>query len=188
MSEESWRVIEAWLARSAPSVVLNPPATERAIADLERRLGVRLPADVRAAYLRHDGQSADSPGLIDAWEWLSLDRIAAEWKVWKDLLDGGDFAGIAGAGDGAIVRGDWWHPAWIPLTYSGSGDHHCVDLAPGAAGRSGQIIRMWHDAPDRPVLAPSFAVLIETLAHDLQADEYVLSDEYGGVMRRDEVE
>jgi len=37
-----------------------------------------------------------------------------------------------------------------PLTDSGSGDRHCLDLDPAPGGSVGQVILMWHDSPERP--------------------------------------
>jgi len=187
LMEQVWRRIEAWLAANAAPVAagLNPPAPAGELADTERLLGVRFPEDVRASYLRHDGQAPDSPWMVDGWEWLSLERIRNEWKVWKELLDGGDFAEIESDADGLAVRTDWWNPAWIPLTYSGSGDHHCLDLAPGPRGTPGQIIEMWHDEGSRPVVADSFRAWLMDFADALEADELVLSEEYGALMRRE---
>ncbi len=59
--------------------------------EAEAFLDVVFPEDVRASYLIHDGQAPDGPCLIDAWQFLSLERIRSEWKVWKDLLDGREF-------------------------------------------------------------------------------------------------
>lgn len=179
---DAWSRIEAWLAAHAPASAagLNPPASPEAIAAAERSLGVTFPDDVRAAYLRHDGQASDSPWMLEGWEWLSLERIVDEWQVWKGLLDDGDFEDGASDGDGEVVRSDWWHPAWIPLTYSGGGDHHCVDLAPGPKGSLGQIIQMWHDDGDRPVIASSFSVWVADYADRLEgggfeATEYAVA-------------
>lgn len=184
-----WERIEAWLAANAPDVAAgpNPPATPAQLDETERELGVRFPESVRASYLRHNGQSADSPWFLYGWEWLSLERIRDEWKVWKDLLDGGDFEGIRSDADGSTVRDDWWNPAWIPLTYSGSGDHHCLDLAPGPQGTAGQIIEMWHDEGSRPVLAPSFEAWLASFAEGLETGEWVTSDDYEGLVHRDDV-
>lgn len=187
--DQIWERIEAWLRANAPELAaaLNPPASAEQIAATERALGIQFPADVRATYFRHDGQDRDAPGLLDGWEWLSLERIQEEWQVWKGLLDGGDFANIQSEGDGQNVRQDWWHPAWIPLTYNGSGDHDCLDLAPGQCGLLGQIIRMYHDEGSRPVVARSFSAWLARFAADLEAGEYILSEEYGGLCRRDDV-
>jgi cell wall assembly regulator SMI1 len=154
VQDSSWERIERWLAVNAPEVAdgLDSPASEEDIADAEQELGVRFPDSVRAAYLRHDGQRRDAPSTLYGWEWLSMARIREEWSVWKELLDGGDFDGLSNDADGLAVRSDWWHPAWIPLTYDGMGNHHCLDLAPGPGGAVGQVIEMWHDAGSRPVV------------------------------------
>src|SRR5687768_13251584 len=120
---EVWARIEKWLEANAREVAagLNPPASDEEIAKTEQFLGEALPEDARASFRCHDGQSSDSPGMLDGWELLSLARIRDEWQVWKQLLDGGDFASSVSDGDGATVRSDWWNTAWIPLTYSGGG-------------------------------------------------------------------
>ena len=64
---------------------------------------------------------------------MAVERIVEEWKVWKELLDGGDFKGRTSDSGGYTVT-DWWSPLWIPLSYSGAGDHHCLDLNPGQLG------------------------------------------------------
>lgn len=174
---------------NAPSIAdgLNPPAALEAVTDTEHYLGVSFPRDVRESYLRHDGQQCNSPWMLEGWEWLSLERMREEWKVWKDLLDEGDFAGIQSDTDGQLVRKDWWHRAWIPLTYSGSGDHHCLDLAPGALGQSGQTIMMWHDHGARPVVAQSFEAWLTDFADRLEAGAFVVSEAYGGLCPREDV-
>ena len=92
--QEAWGRIERWLAGAAPEVLdsLQPGATDEQISNTEAALGVTFPEDVRASYRIHDGQYPDGPGLMDAWEFLSLSRIVAEWRIWKDLFDGGDFS------------------------------------------------------------------------------------------------
>lgn len=185
--EHTWIRIEAWLAANAPRIVLNPPASREAIAEAEAFLGVQFPADVRETYLRHDGQKDGSPWMLEGWEWLSLENIKSQWSVWKDLLDGGEFDGIQNEGDGRCVRNDWWHRAWIPLTYSGAGDHHCLDLAPGRRGVSGQIIEMWHDDGARPVIAHSFVEWLADFADRLESGAFVASDEYCGLCLREDV-
>jgi cell wall assembly regulator SMI1 len=187
LMEKVWQRIENWLNANAPPIAagLNPPASAGELVETERLLGVQLPADVRAAYACHNGQSFNSPWMMDCWEWLSLERIREEWNVWKGLLDSGEFTAIQNDANGIAVRKDWWNAAWIPLTYSGSGDHHCLDLAPGPKGKIGQIIEMWHDEGSRPVVANSISEWFTSFAEALENDEFVLSEEYGGLVRRD---
>jgi cell wall assembly regulator SMI1 len=177
-----WKRIEAWLDAHVPSGagILHAGAAEEEIAATERFLGVLLPDDLRASLRLHNGQYS-GPWLIEGWELLSLDRIREEWTAWKDLLDEGAFRDFRSDSDGRVVQ-DWWHARWIPLTYDGAGDHHCVDLNPGPRGQAGQIIQMWHDDSARPVVAPSFRAWLAAFADALDAGEYVYSDEYLGLV------
>src|SRR5688572_27897166 len=122
-----WNRIEKWLDANAPEVLrgLNPPATRAQIADAEAELGVSFPEEVVDTFLIHNGQASDTPWLLDGWEFMSLERIVDEWKIWKGLLDSLDFEGINSESDGHTVT-DWWNARWIPLTYDGSGNHHCL--------------------------------------------------------------
>jgi cell wall assembly regulator SMI1 len=183
----TWDRIDAWLRLNAPGIhdSLRPGATDLEIAETEQFLGVTFPEAVRESYRIHDGQSSEGPGLIDAWELLSLERIKDEWKVWKDLLDGGDFEGNESEPEEG-VRGDWWNDRWVPLTYSGSGDHHSLDLDPAPEGTTGQIILMWHDMAERPLIAPSFEAWMEQFADDLEAGLYAHSEDYGGLIKKDD--
>ena len=182
-----WKTIETWLQSNAPDVLagLNPPASQQQISDAEAALGITFPADCIATFRIHNGQSSDSPWLFDAWEFLSLERILDEWRVWKDLLDGGDFKDSRSDSTGATVE-DWWCPLWIPLTYDGAGNHDSLDLNPGPKGRKGQIIKMWHDESERPLVATSYAEWIAGLASDMERGLCRFSEEYNGVIRGEE--
>ncbi len=186
--DAAWERIERWLMAHAPQVAagLNPPASEAELAETEAALGVQFPADFRAAYLRHNGQKPDAPSLIDGWDLLSLERIRDEWQTWNELLAGGEFAGAESEGDGVFVRRDWWNPGWIPITYNGSGDHQCLDLAPGPEGTVGQIIEMWHDEGARPLLAASFGEWFDHFAEEVAAGRFEYTEETGGLCRRED--
>jgi cell wall assembly regulator SMI1 len=174
-----WDRIHSWLGQHAPAVLasLNAGATEEQLGAAEKALGVTFPADVRETYRLHDGQGDDSPVFLYGREWLSLERMLDEWRVWKDLLDGGEFEGNT-VNAPAGVQAVWWHPAWIPLTYNGGGDHHCLDLAPAPGGKVGQVVSMWHDYDDRSRLAWSFAEWLEAFADHLEEGRWHVN-EYG---------
>jgi cell wall assembly regulator SMI1 len=186
--EDTWSRIESWLSIHAVAVLqsLHSGASPDELLQSEQFLGLALPDDVKASYRIHDGQEPGGFGLIDCWELLSLERMREEWSVWKDLLDGGDFADVSSSPDPAI-RDDWWNPRWIPLTYSGSGDHHCLDLDPAPGGTLGQIILMWHDDATRTLVAPDFRRWLRVFANDLEAGTYVYSEEYGGLIDKSEL-
>lgn len=43
---------------------LNPPATEVAIQQAEKQMGIVFPDDLRALYLTHNGEMEEGPGLF----------------------------------------------------------------------------------------------------------------------------
>ncbi len=184
---ELWTQLEAWLAAHWPEglAALNPPATAQEIAQLEAALGCQLPQDFVECLKVHNGQSQDL-GLFDGTEYLSTQRILSEWTVWKQLLDGGDFAGIQSEPELGI-RDDWWNAKWIPFTYNGAGDHLCLDLAPAEGGQTGQVISMWHDMAERGVEADSFEAWFRTYVDQVLAGEYVYSEDYAGIVPKDDV-
>lgn len=174
--KDLWNRIDSWLEANAPSLLsqLQPGATEAAIQKAEAFLGVEFPEDVKASYRIHNGQSGGS-NLIYAWELLSLERTLEEWQVWQELFAQGEFEFSESQPRGPI-RTYWWNPFWIPLTDNGAGDHHCLDLDPAPGGEVGQIIAVWHNYPDRYVIANSFQTWLEKFADDLQAGKYIFAD------------
>jgi cell wall assembly regulator SMI1 len=181
--EEIWQRIEKWLAANAPEVLqhVQPGTTEEQLLATEDILGVRFPEDMRASYLLHDGCS-NTIGFIHGLDFLSLEAILFQWHVWKDLLDSDTFEGIDSEPDEG-VRSDWWNARWIPLTYNDMGDHYCLDLDPAPGGTQGQIITMWHDMPERTLIAKSFEDWFRQFAEALEAGEYTTSEEYDGLVR-----
>ncbi|MDF1549831.1 MAG: SMI1/KNR4 family protein [Bacteroidales bacterium] len=187
--KETWTKIEDWLQENASQIYdsLNEGASDEDFEDLEDLISKRLPDEFKAFYRIHNGQDASSEGLIDTEELLSTERIMDEWQVWKDLYDRGVFdESVSEADDG--VKENWWHPLWIPITYDGSGNHYCLDLSPDEGGKKGQIIRIWHDSPERELIADSFTEWINDFAEDLIDGEYFYSEEWGGVISKADVE
>jgi cell wall assembly regulator SMI1 len=186
--ERIWLRLEAWLRQNAPDVysTLQPGATEDELQTVESDLGVRLPRPVKDFYRIHNGQWTDKYGFtarkfLYGWEVPPLKRAVQQWKLWKDVLENGDFDGIHSQPDKG-VRNDWWNVKWIPITQNSSGDHICLDLAPEKEGSVGQMITMWHDAPERKVVAQGFKEWVERFAGGLEQGLYVHSKGYGGII------
>lgn len=181
-----WKQFENWLSAHWPEglAALNPPATDEEIGSLEEALGVKLPADFISCLKIHNGQSESAGGLFDNSEFLSTSAILDQWKVWKDLLDSGDFDGIESEPEEGI-RSDWWNARWIPFTHNGGGDHYCIDLAPDAGGEVGQIITMWHDMGERELQEGSFDAWFRKYVSAVLAGEYTYSEDFGGLVHKD---
>lgn len=191
--QEVWTRIEGWLKAHAPQVLdtLQPGASDDRITELENLLSVQFPEDVRASYRIHNGQSTYRYGLIDGREFLSLERIQDEWQVWKELLESGTFQTEEGHDQGSDpapgICNVWWSAKWIPLTYDGAGNHDCLDLNPAEGGAMGQIITMWHDDASREIVAPSFRAWLQHYAEGLESEQFIFSEEYGGIISADDI-
>ena len=46
---------------------------------------------------------------------------------------------------------------------------------------------MWHDDADRALLAPNFTEWLKKFADDLEAGEYVISEDYNGLVSKKNV-
>lgn len=185
--EQIWKKFEEWLMQNWPEGLssLNPPASDAQIAQLEAQLNVKLPADFIACLKVHNGQSGYA-SIIDGMEFLSCEEIYSQWIVWKELLDGGDFKDFSSEPDGGI-KDDWWNSKWIPFTHNGAGDHLCIDLDPATSGSVGQVISMWHDMADRELKAKSFMEYFQAYVAGILTGQYIYDEEYGGIVKADDV-
>jgi cell wall assembly regulator SMI1/predicted DNA-binding WGR domain protein len=156
--DKAWAKAEKQLLALGQLDRLAKGASATAIRKAEKRLGVSFPEDFRASYARHDG--ADYASLLEGREFLSLESIFKQWKIWKELHDDGTFEDNEGDPDDPGIKEDWWNPKWIPFTHDASGNHHCIDLDPERGGKYGQVISMWHDDSSRTLVARSFTEFI----------------------------
>ena len=171
-----WKRIEKAL-KASPAVKksLRKGATAEQVSACEAALGVEFPQDLRAMYSLHDGQKQGADTLfpeefadLDAgFALLTLEEVVREWKVWKGLVDGGEFKNQKSQPD-AGVRTDWWNPKWVPIASDGGGDSICVDLAPAKGGTAGQVIVHQHADSGRPKGAGGVRELMRKLAEQLE--------------------
>ena len=185
--QEIWIKFEGWLSSNWPEGLscLNPPASDDQIAQLESKLGFKLPADYIDCLKVHNGQTGFA-GVLDGMEFLSCDEVLSQWRVWKELLDCGDFNDNVSEPDEG-VKNDWWNTKWIPFTHNGGGDHLCLDLDPAPTGTVGQVISMWHDMDAREWKAISFAEYFEEYVAGVLAGKYIYDEAYGGIVNSEEV-
>jgi len=182
---KSWKRIESWLRDHAPVVLasLQPGADDAAIQKAERELNIKFPDDVRASFRIHDGQAGEleAPMFIELWHLLSLDSVIQWWRMWKELLDAGEFEGYP-VEPGNGVRGNWFHSRWVPLASNQLGDICCLDFDPAEGGRVGQMIKLIRNDPARVVVAADFKAWLDRFAVELHSGLWVYSDEHGGLI------
>jgi len=182
---ESWTRIIAWLRVNAPAdcVEVFTPVTRDTIASTAAQMGIVFPDQLIEFYQRLDGAEVGtvlpSPDGDDtAFTPMPLQDIHAEWMSQRGLVEIGQFDDCTPR-SAAEIQSVWWSTGWIPFATNGGGDYLCVDIAPTATGRVGQIITHSHETGVHRLLAPSLADYLEDLALKLEQGEFVHDDKYG---------
>lgn len=151
--EGALSIIENWLREHQPAILaaMRPGVSDDELNELERTVGHRLPADVRAFYRWRGGitqqamDEAQLPGFhqIDQRQ-LPLKEIASEYE--QQCAQGQN-----SATDRSIVH---WNAAWISLFKSSS--YIAVDVNGIWTGNQGQMLKVFPDKSPT-ILAPSLA-------------------------------
>lgn len=71
------------------------------------------------------------------------------------------------------------HPSWIPLARDWGGNNIAVDLAPGPAGKWGQVILFGRDYDCKYVIARSWAAFLAVVADDINSRKVFVEEESG---------
>ena len=135
---------------------LAPPATQDAIDDFKKTIGLELPASFDALYRWHDGQPPLSDGFVFDMELLSLEGILDAKKGLDEIEAEGAF--------NKWNRGQWWNPAWVPFLDDRSSRTVVIDTVGSFGGKPGQILTFRNDSPTRTVLFPSFDEWLQAAA------------------------
>lgn len=77
------------------------------------------------------------------------------------------------------------HPAWIPLVRDWGGNNLAVDLAPGPAGRWGQVILFGRDYDRKYVIARSWSSFVAMVADDLASGKWFVDEDSGELKLRE---
>ncbi|MBL8923173.1 MAG: SMI1/KNR4 family protein [Myxococcaceae bacterium] len=169
----AWARLEAWFAAHRPDLdlTLRPPATAKAIAAAEKKLGVALPADFRESLLVHDGQE-NHPGVRIIPYAMRLGSLASLTACWKDdraLFDEHEMRErLEWLDDGRRVRQVHQHPKHVPIAGSPFWDYDrlLLDFAPGPRGTAGQVIA--RDDVEVVFVCRSFGELLDKTARGLE--------------------
>lgn len=175
---ESWERIETWLAANAPKILgnLNPPATDRELADAEKAFGCELPAQWRELYRRHNGLNFDSNqgNLFYGMGFLSLEDAVAQLELNGEP---GTAASPVRAADVGVRKDDMFNPKWIAFGHDWGETLLRIDLDPAPEGTVGQVI--FTDYADDTVilLNPSLTSFMADFVRDLEDGRYFLDQE-----------
>lgn len=77
---------------------------------------------------------------------------------------------------GAVQKA-YAHPAWVPLARDWGGNLVAIDLAPGPAGKWGQVILFGRDYDCKYVIARSWASFLAVLADDFCSGKVIIDED-----------
>ena len=159
-------------------------ASETELLELEKRLGLTLPADFKAFYQTYNGQDDCADALFDFFSLCTLEKIACCWEALKINED--DFLEIEADSDDGI-QNIWGCSKWMPFAASADGHFLCMDFSPAKNGTYGQVITFWYNSPERELVALSFRDFIVEYTKNIQEGVYVYEQEegYGSIVRKD---
>jgi cell wall assembly regulator SMI1 len=172
-----WSRFRAELEPVAPEALagLNPPALEEHRRAVEVAVGTELPEDYVAWLALHDGSHTSSGPF--GWQVDDLASVIDSKKINDDLTSiDGQHAADADVG----IEPRWWHRQWVPFASNGAGDLLCIDLAPTAGGKPGQVLEFLHDSRRRRLVAPSFLEWVARAAADFFEGRFVATEDRTG--------
>jgi cell wall assembly regulator SMI1 len=172
-----WPLLETQLSQHVPDLLkrLRRGVSEATIVEFEFEIQQSLPKDLKVAYVRHDGCDYDDQistiGLFGRQQWRPLAKLRQLWQFNTNSFDSENPYFYTEDDDqwkNLPIRP--WTSApnsWIPVGESGSPDDWYIDLCPGPAGESGQLIRDDVDGCAKFLIASSLNDYLMALEHGL---------------------
>ena len=157
---------------------LNPPATVQRIEEVEQKMGITFPDDVRTLYLTHDGEKDEEPGLFFGLSFLSLESMLAEWQTCSELSEDEElqqFESYSVPEDS--IKEQYMNRYWIPIAHDHGGNYLGIDLDPDSNGIHGQVINFGRDETVKYVIARSITDLLAFIAQTLKNGTYTIDEE-----------
>jgi cell wall assembly regulator SMI1 len=174
-----WKRIEAAVGALAPDLVDNlaAGATDKQIAAFEKAIGRKLPEEVRASFLAHNGQRGEwGHPVFSGFRFGSIKWAQNLWDAWLDMADetahDKQLQNIGTSVPKNAVRRDYANRNWVQLAEMDGSNYYGVDFAPDSKGVLGQVISFGRDEPDKEVLAWSWGWLLNDLAEELEAGNF----------------
>jgi cell wall assembly regulator SMI1 len=185
----SYERLERWLAAHCPGILENllPSADDAELARLEATLGVSLPPSFRNLYRWRNGQRDDGQaGPFYGLGFLSIPDVIARWELWNEILEDMSESDMRSLDESqssvapGVVKERYANRLWVPFVHDWGGNHIGVDLDPGPNGRVGQVINFGRDEEAKFVLGQTVDDFIDRIAAELEAGNFVISEEDDG--------
>lgn len=155
------------------------PATDAELATLAAETGCTLPDDL-VAWLSSMCRELPFAGNYSAQR---TGRIIQEIQGSKGIDFSRHFANVCSWGDRRYGDGKlaqtYWQPQWVTIAQDGCGNAYCYDLAPGPAGRVGQLIAMEFQDGQGPYLSQwaSLEAMLRDHIGRMEQGAYTVDDE-----------
>ncbi|MCM3339851.1 SMI1/KNR4 family protein [Paenibacillus sp. MER TA 81-3] len=161
------------------------------LEQLEAIIGFELPQDFKALYAMNDGENdKEDSGIFYGLNFMPLQEVEREWRIWTDLLDSMDEGEILQCSRNCIsypeqaIKDIYADKRWIPFINDFGGNFIGMDLDPDTHGTEGQIINFGRDEDEKIVIADSlkdFIILLIYLqrTEKINKESYALGVEYG---------
>jgi cell wall assembly regulator SMI1 len=167
---------------------LNPPASPQQIDAVERLIGYPLPAELRAFYLRFNGQVAEGWSFFPPFFSLpSLEELVYQWGADSDFFkdeERSEALAIVDEPSKLVIIPFWGTPKRVLVGKSNMSVFIYCDLDPGPAGKLGQII--YQDVQDEPRLwAHSFAEALNMIVTAAERGDIRFDADEVGWVRQD---
>lgn len=164
-----------WLYEHDLETYAYPPIGMDVITAFEQAHDIALPAQLRELYLRLGGQEgevlnqipyrliplSEVPHIQNRLLTQIQQRFGNDWSDFR--LD--DFE------DSSTVQNMLFNERWFPIFQNDNDDYYCLDFAPAAAGRVGQVIALRGEldgkAADILLMFDSFDACLEDIVEDL---------------------
>jgi cell wall assembly regulator SMI1 len=177
---ELWQQYTEWLSKNIPEQykLLNGPATSDDFTAFEKTVGYSFPASLRDLYEinngTHDGDGIGG-SLWNGYEFLSIRQITDNWIANKEVID--DIYPSTGSSyPEDAIKTAYYNINWVPFLHDGSGNYIGIDLDPGVAGKSGQVINFGSDEIHQHVIANSLEDFVAIILRQIQSGNVKIED------------
>lgn len=182
--------MEAWLANNFPEALsdLNAGCDESVIAEVDEKLGVRLPESLKHVYRLHDEQKTtdlSQVGIFYGVSFLSLKQMLSVWESWADLDRDCDVRLKDSLNKAQIsfrperLKALYMNSKWIPFAIIAESSYLGLDFDPEPEGTVGQVINFGRDEEQKTVLANSFGEFLEWYVSELERGNFVIVNDRG---------
>ncbi|MDH5324763.1 MAG: SMI1/KNR4 family protein [Gammaproteobacteria bacterium] len=172
MSIESlWQRLESWATGHAPELLddLQGPASEIELQELEKRLQLALPEDLKNSLRIHNGEDDGWPARV-FYEYGAYLPVPAIYSLWKRCLPLSEKRELdEEEAQNPRIQPVLFSKAWIPFMDLNGDRFWAVDLDPGKNGVRGQIIAVDWECDKFLVIADSFLDFFQTYVNTLES-------------------